>query len=352
MRRPYVVMTIAAVLIAGAHTRADDLTVSFFGEYAESLRRQAGIPGLSAVIVGPTEVLWERGLGLQNVERAIAARPDTPLHADGLMQSLTASLVLRCVEEGRLSLDNRIGQFDAQSPDAAATISQILTHTAGAPDNLVFDYRAERVNPLALAVEACTGDSFRGAVTKLLDRVAMVDSVPGVDVIQLPAPDPAIPAASIDRYRGTLERLGVPYNVDSSGRATATHYSTAQSTLHASGGLVSTASDLAKFDLAIKRGVLLLPETLAAAWRAPNGRDGGPLPHGLGWFVQSYNGNRILWQYGVGDGSSSLVITIMPRGLTLILLANSDGLVRPFALAAGDVTVSPFGRVFLGLFAR
>jgi hypothetical protein len=39
-------------------------------------------------------------------------------------------------------------------------------------------------------------------------------------------------------------------------------------------------------------------------------------------------------------------------GLTLILLANSNGLVKPFPLAAGDVTASPFRKVFLGLFMR
>jgi len=38
--------------------------------------------------------------------------------------------------------------------------------------------------------------------------------------------------------------------------------------------------------------------------------------------------------------------------MTLILVANSDGLTRPFALAAGDITVSPFARLFLSLFVR
>jgi hypothetical protein len=40
------------------------------------------------------------------------------------------------------------------------------------------------------------------------------------------------------------------------------------------------------------------------------------------------------------------------RGLTLILMANSDRLVKPFALAAGDLLVSPFARLFLRLFVR
>jgi hypothetical protein len=41
------------------------------------------------------------------------------------------------------------------------------------------------------------------------------------------------------------------------------------------------------------------------------------------------------------------VISVPGRGLTLILLANSDGLVKPFALRNGDLTISPFGRLFL-----
>jgi hypothetical protein len=40
------------------------------------------------------------------------------------------------------------------------------------------------------------------------------------------------------------------------------------------------------------------------------------------------------------------------RGITLILLANSDGLTKPFALATGDVTASPFVRLFLALAIR
>ena len=111
--------------------------------------------------------------------------------------------------------------------------------------------------------------------------------------------------------------------------------------------------DLEKFDLALKRGVLLRPETIAAAWTPPLGAQGQVLPHGFGWFVQSYAGEPVVWQFGVGDNaSSSLIVTLPRRGLTLILLANSDGLSKPFALAAGDLSVSTFGRLFLGIFVR
>ena len=285
-------------------------------------------------------------------QRSIAARTDTPFDLDGLTQLFTATLVLRCVEEGRLSLDDRIGQFKSDSPDADATIGQILTHTSGPSDGLAFSYRPERLEPLARAIRACTGDSFRETVANLLDRLAMIDSAPGPDIVHPELLTEGIPTPSaVERYRKVLERLATPYAVDQSGRATPSHY--LATTLTPASGLISTVRDLVQFDIALKNGVLLRPETLAGARRPPLDPNGRPLPHGLGWFVQTYRGETIVWQFGVTpNASSALMVTVPARGATLILLANSDGLAKPFALTTGDVTVSPFVRLFLGLAVR
>jgi hypothetical protein len=75
------------------------------------------------------------------------------------------------------------------------------------------------------------------------------------------------------------------------------------------------------------------------------------LPTGLGWFVQTYNGETLYWQFGNTPGAySSLYLKVPSRHLTLILLANSDGLSEPFPLQNGDVTASLFARTFLRLF--
>jgi CubicO group peptidase (beta-lactamase class C family) len=183
----------------------------------------------------------------------------------------------------------------------------------------------------------------------------MYDSVPGADVIHLEPPAEGIPtAAAVERYARVLERLATPYAIDTRGRATPLQntITTLTPTLTPGGGLISTVRDFAQFMLALRKG-WLRPETLALAWRPPVDGEGQRLPHGLGWFVQAYNGETVVWQFGAGEnGSSSLAITVPARGVTLILLANSNRLVKPFPLAAGDLTVSPFARVFLSLFAR
>jgi CubicO group peptidase (beta-lactamase class C family) len=352
MRRPLLMLTMALSVLVGAPVHAaDDFLLSRFSDYLDSLRAQAGIPALAAAIVGPANVNWERAFGHQDLERNIATQLDTPFQLDGTSQTIVAALTVRFAWEGRLSLDDPVGKFAPSSPDAGATIRQLLTHTTAGASGLSFSYRPERVAPVAAAVASVTDATFRWAISAVFDRLAMIDSVPGSDVVRLTAPAEGFTASALQRYSDVLRRLATPYAVDARGRATPSSY--VASTLTPASGLISTVRDLEQFDLALKTGVVLPPEWLALAWRPPADANGQPLPHAYGWFVQDYNGERIVWQFGVSDNaSSSMIMTLPRRGLTLILLANSQGLARPFALSAGDVTVSPFARLFLSIFVR
>jgi hypothetical protein len=71
----------------------------------------------------------------------------------------------------------------------------------------------------------------------------------------------------------------------------------------------------------------------------------------LGWFIQPWGSERIVWSFSlVPDVASALILKMPERQTTLILLANSDGLSTGANLEQGDVTGSPFVRVFLRLF--
>src|SRR5262249_202514 len=169
-------IALAAALSASALLHAaDDLVLSRFSDYLESLRQQAGIPGLAATIVSVGDVNWERAFGLADVERNVAARPDTPFHTRGLTEAVTAAIALRCVEEGRLSLDETVGD---------GTVREILTYTTPGSGGPVFSYRPERLDQLAPRIAQCAGTpSYNNAVADLLERTAMFDSVPGTGIL-------------------------------------------------------------------------------------------------------------------------------------------------------------------------
>ena len=138
---------------------------------------------------------------------------------------------------------------------------------------------------------------------------------------------------------------GYPLKVDSRGRPTRS--SAPGGTLTASTGVVSTVRDLARFDAALGDGVLLESGTLSRAWEPV-----GAMPTGLGWFVQRHNGERVVWHFGLArDAYSSLIVKVPGRDLTLILLANSDGLAGPpYNLSDGSVSSNLFASLFLQLF--
>lgn len=353
MRR-IVAATAALMLFASVPARGQDFVYEVFGAYLESLRDQAGIPGLAAAIVDTNGILWERAYGYQDVGRGIATRTDTLFHADGLTQTFTAAMALRCGEERRLDLDVPVGSFRDDTPEPNVTIRHLLTHTSGAPDNLTFAYRPDRLAPLWPILRTCTVDSYRESFANLLVQLRMMESVPGANIVSVVKGDEGVPEPDdVERYIGLLQRRATPYAVDEHRRTTQSSYSEASALLTPATGLVTTVRDLAWFDLALKQGLVVTPETLAAAWNAPVNSTGTSLPHGAGWFVQNYNGEKVVWQFGLAENaSSSLMMTLPARGLTLILMANSDGLVRLYSPANGDVSLSPFARLFLNLFVR
>jgi hypothetical protein len=60
----------------------------------------------------------------------------------------------------------------------------------------------------------------------------------------------------------------------------------------------------------------------------------------------------VVWHFGLArDAYSSLIVKVPARNLTLILLANSDGLVGPpYTLGDGNLSANLFASLFLRLF--
>jgi CubicO group peptidase (beta-lactamase class C family) len=322
-----------------------------FEAYLEPLRVQAGIPGLSAVLVLDGTVVWERGFGFQNLETRIRATPDTPYVVGDLSQTIAAVLLLQCVESRRLSLDEPVRRYGATLPEPGVTMRQLLSHTSSTNANGTFKYDPDRYAALTEVMTTCAPQPYRKSVShRILEHLAMRDSVPGRD-LQDPTvvPEGLYDPAHLERYGRVLERLAVPYRVDKRGRAARTELPVEG--INAAVGLVSTARDLARFDAALDT-TLLLEETRAMAWTnvASGALTTSVAPTGLGWFVQNYRGERVVWHYGlIPNAYSSLILKVPSRRLTVILLANSDGLNAPFNLHTGDVTRSVFANLFLRL---
>ena len=323
-----------------------ELRIRLFTRYLESLRIQAGIPGLSAAITSNGHIIWEGGFGFADIEARVAAAPHTPYSIASITKTATSTLLMQCVEEGRLNLDEPIRTYTTTVPDPNATVRQVLAMASDEAAGSAFRYDGDRFLALTPVVEACTGVSYRVALARqILDRAGMSESVPGQDLEAVTdAALAAFDAATLTRYRAVLARIAKPYVVR--GRAT-TLSEYPPKGINASAGLVSTVRDLALYDAAIDAHVLVSSSTQQIAWTPFQLASGREAPYALGWFVQSTVAGRAVWHYGQWPTFSSLILKLPDRGMTLILLANSDGLTSRFPMTSGDVAVSPFARAFL-----
>jgi CubicO group peptidase (beta-lactamase class C family) len=319
--------------------------------YLEALRQQAGIPGMSAIVLHEGKPVWEKGYGFLNTATRERATPDTPYMVGDMSGTLAAILLLQCVEQRRVGLDEPFSRYGLSSPEPDATLRGLLSHAAPPGAREPFVYSPDRYAQLTALMEWCAPQPYRKSVShRVLKRLAMRDSVPGTDLADpaLALPEGLFDADEIAHYRAILQRIAVPYKV--TGRSRADRMELPLVTMSASGGLVSTVRDLANLDSALDTTELLLPETRAAAWTPALDRSGQAPPTGLGWFVQFHRGERVVWHFGhVPNAYSSLMLKLPGKGITFILLANSDGLSNPFQLHTGDVTRSPFATVFLKL---
>jgi len=321
-----------------------------FEQTLESLRQRYKIPGLSAAIVSNQRIIWERGFGFQDLENRVAATPDTPYHIASLTKTFASMLLMKCVEQGKLNLDDPINKYTFSITQPGVTVRHLFTHTSeSTPPGEKYAYNGNRYFALTSVVDACGGQSYREALARtILDRLEMLDSAPGRDLAN---PSSALTAMftpeTLARYASVVQRTAKPYRLDSRGQLIPSAYP--ESGINASSGLISTVRDLARYDAAIDRHLLLQAATQETAWTNHRNSKGQALPYGLGWFVQNYFGQRLIWHYGNWpDAFSALILKVPGRNVTLILLANSGGL-SAFPIGNGDVTTSPFANAFLSL---
>lgn len=303
-----------------------------FEERVESYRNDLKIPGMSAIIVKDQKVVWARGFGLADLENRIAAKPDTLYHLASITKTIAATLILQLVEQGKVDLEEPMSRYSSDFKDDSVRIKHLLSHTSEGTPGERSQYSGERYEYLTAVIEKHAGKPFREVlVKKILDPLGMSASVPVHGTADLP-------------------KLARPYAFYGKGEIIASAYPP-RDFIGASAGVLSTVEDMAKFDVAIDRHVLLRKETQDKAWTPFKSNTGQAVQFGLGWWVSDHRGLRLVWHSGNwGSGYSGIYLKVPRENLTIILLSNSEALQAHQDLGNGDVTNNVFACAFLRLY--
>src|SRR6185437_16022085 len=90
----------------------------------------------SALVVDNGKVIYQKGVGLANMEWDIPNAPDTKFRLGSITKQFTATLILQLVEQGKIKLDGKLIDYlpdYRKDTGAKVTIHNLLSHTSGIP---------------------------------------------------------------------------------------------------------------------------------------------------------------------------------------------------------------------------
>lgn len=126
----------------------------------EQRMREGGMVGVGAAIIVDKRLVWMKGYGFADRERAIAFTPDTVMNIGSISKTVTGAALMRAVQDGKLSLDADINRYlpfavrNPSFPDVPITLRQLATHTSSIADRWAvyertYHYGGDAPEPLA-----------------------------------------------------------------------------------------------------------------------------------------------------------------------------------------------------------
>jgi CubicO group peptidase (beta-lactamase class C family) len=115
-------------------------------EFVNSAMRNQQIPGLSLAIIKGGKPVMVKGYGIANLEHQVPVKPETIFQSGSVGKQFTAMAVMILVDEGKISLDEKISKYLGDVPPAWANIKvrHLLSHTGGMTDYPEdFDFRKD-----------------------------------------------------------------------------------------------------------------------------------------------------------------------------------------------------------------
>jgi CubicO group peptidase (beta-lactamase class C family) len=348
-----VIETPATAASSAPEIQADAEVFAQFEEELEYLRQALKIPGMSAAIVQDQELVWAKGFGYADLENQVEATPDTPYLLASVTKPIAATLLMQLVEEGVLDLEDPVSDYGVElEGQGVIQVYHLLTHTSEGVPGTHHNYSGHRYGFLTQVAEAATGQSFTELLSeRILEPLDMSNSGPNFPQSKCNLDNPGASLTEREKQFARVYReLAKPYQLDQGYKIIEGGYGNYFGT---SAGLISTVVDLAKFDIALDQNILLSPETKAQMFAPAFSTHGNSteLMYGLGWYVQQYEGTRLLWHTGRNSPSvSALYVKVPDESLTFIILANTANLSTPYPLGDGDVLYSTLALTFYETF--
>lgn len=319
-------------------------------EKVEKRRNELGIPGMSLVIVKDGAVIYSKGLGYKDFEKKVPVTPDTQFAIGSATKAFTALSVLMSADEGKVNLDDSpkkylpyFKMYDAET-DKNMTVRDLMAHTSGLnrTDLAMITGRLNRQELIQTVGEAKPMAKLRekffyqnimfaaaGEVVAQVQKMTWEKFVPERIFKPLGMTNSTMTIPELEKVKDYS--YGYEYNFDT--KETRRLPFRPIDATNPAGSINSSANDMAKWITFVMNGGVavngkrLVSEKGYDEWtkKQMNITPNGKFAYGLGWFLQDWNGLKVVQHGGNIDGFNALVAMIPEKKLGFVMLTNVSG---------------------------
>src|ERR1035438_8325076 len=303
------------------------------------------VPGVSIGVVENGEYEWASGFGLADVENNAPASEHTLFRLASISKPLTAVGAMELVERGQLDLDAPVQKYCPAFPQKQAPIStrQVMGHLGGIRHYKSGENQADLEggntkhfdNPIQAGLDffkndplvADPGTHFHYSTQGYTLVGCVMEGASGAKYLDFMRQNVLVPAG-MDHTHADDRFAIIPYRTrfyqkTESGAVQNADFLDSSYKIPG-GGWLSSAEDMARFEVAILNDKLIKRSTRDLMWTPLKPSDGSKDGYGLGWGSGNEGGIASVGHNG-GQQGTSTAFTIAPaQRAGVVVLTNME----------------------------
>lgn len=314
--------------------RADSLD-----EFIKQEIKKRQIPGLSVAVLRDGKVLKANGYGFANLELRAAATDATVYEIGSISKQFASEALMLLVEDGKVNLDDSINKYlPANAPETwrKITVRDLLNHTSGLKDWTEikeFSYRREYSAEEFIALVKDFPLSFQPKENWTYSNT----NLPLVGIIVERASEKSYEDFVTERIIKPLDYPTIRFKHQEDvvpNRATGYEWRNDKwengepfrpKVIAASGGILASAVDLARWWEAVLQGRIVKQASLEQMLAPARLNDGRSVPHGFAFFIDSFNGHKVIQHFGSTVGGFGSIVRYYPQEkVTVAVISNLE----------------------------
>lgn len=322
-------LSLLAIIVFTAAIRADQVD-----DYLRTVLAERHVPGVAVAVMKNGKAVKMKGYGVASVEFGVPVTTETVFEIGSVSKQMTAAGILLLVEDGKVKLDVPVSTYLPNTPEAwrDVTVRNLLTHTSGVRSYSSLDgfelYRhlstadfIKQLSPHPLEFTPGERNIYSNSGFTLLAHIIQtVSGKPYMQFMRERIFTPLGMTRTADRDPQFIipnRAVGYEWEIDHlEGR------DGVLTDLMGAGSIVSTISDMAKWDAALNGKTFLKPTSRAEWWKQFTFTNGKPSPYGFGWRISDIRGHKLIGHTGQTAGFGAANFRYVDDRLSVIVLTN------------------------------